>query len=89
MNKCGGNYVCSVLLVVVVEVGCVLVVVCVKLSACNCVVGQYIIIVNGNLKIVAFLSELVLYKFEYLAVRCSCCTDLDNVVCVCRASPVR
>ena len=82
MNECGGNYVCSVLLIVVVEVGCVLVVVCVKLSACNCVVGQYIIIVNGDLKIVAFLSELILYKFEYLAVGCSCCAYLDNLIII-------
>ena len=80
-----GHQMGAVFLIEIQQIGFVLEEVGIQRAFLQGVVGQYIIIVNGNLKIVAFLSKLVFYKFEYLAVRCSCCTDLDNVVCVCCA----
>ena len=75
VDLCSGDEVSAVGSVEAVEVGGVLEVVCVKLAVCKSGVGQDVIIVNNDLKVVALGSKNVLDGLKDLGVGGGACAD--------------
>ena len=66
--------------VVGIEEGGVLEVVCIQLAVVESLVGQDVVVIDDDLKGVAFLCKGFLYDFEDLCVGGGACADNDGVV---------
>ena len=62
--------VCTVCLIIAVEIRCVLEIVCIKRAVRKCLVGKYIVVINNYLKVISFFLKNRLNLFKYFCMRC-------------------